>query len=191
MLTVSEASIYLGQIRAMSEVLDTQVAELSDELLYRRPGPSLNPVVWNYWHLLRVWDLDLNWLAKGLGPEQDAWHRGGYSERAHYSPDGKGTRGLGIGTGYTDEMVDDLRIPRDVLQDYQRQLMAETEEFLGSASDTDLQREVPGIGAVQQPVSERFRHTIAHSYGHLGELRFAKGMLGLPDRSYPRGEQHV
>jgi hypothetical protein len=188
---VSEASIYLEQIRAMSDALDRQIDEVSDELLYRRPGPSLNPVVWNYWHLLRVWDLDLNWLAKGLGPQQDAWHRGGYSERADYTPDGKGVRGLGIGTGYTDEMVDALRIPRDVLRDYQRQLLAETGEFLGSATEADLEREAPGVGGSPEPIAARFRHTIAHSYGHLGELRFTKGMLGLPDPSYPLGEQRV
>lgn len=188
---MSEASVYLAQIRAMSEALDRQVGELSDELLYQRPGPSLNPVVWNYWHLLRVWDLDLNWLAKGLGPSQDAWHRGGYTERSGYSPDGKGVRGLGIGTGYTDEMVDDLRIPRDVLKDYQAQLLAETEEFLGGASDEDMAREAPGIGGAPETLSKRFQHTVAHSYGHLGELRFAKGMLGLPDQSYPRGSTQV
>ncbi|HET9017256.1 MAG TPA: DinB family protein [Thermomicrobiaceae bacterium] len=188
---MTEAEVYLEQIRAMSAALDTQLTEVSDELLYRRPGPSLNPIVWNYWHLLRVWDLDLNWFAKGLGPQQDAWHRGGYSERADYTPDGKGVRGLGIGTGYTDQMVDELRIPRDVLQAYQRQLLAETEEFLGSASDADLAREAPGIAAATEPVAARFRHTIAHGYGHIGELRFSKGMLGLPDRSYPRGGTQV
>lgn len=29
------------------------------------------------------------------------------------------------------------------------------------------------------------QHTIAHSYGHLGEIRYALGALGWRDPSYP------
>jgi hypothetical protein len=182
------AADYLAQIEAMSSFVERQVADLPDELFSQRPGPSLNPVAFSYFHLLRVWDLDLNWIIKGQGAQGDAWHRGGFSEKADYSPDGKGMRGWGIGTGFSDADVDDMRVGRDVLLDYQHQLLQETRAYLNDADDAELSREVaPLSSAPDRPATcaERLQHTISHSWSHTGELRFAKGMLGIHDPSYP------
>ncbi len=182
------ASDYLAQIKSLSDFVSGQVSDIPEDLFQKRPGPSLNPIAFSYFHLLRVWDLDLNWIVKGLGPQHDAWHRGGFSEKAGYSPDGKGMRGMGIGTGYTDADVDEMKISRAVLEDYQRQLMAETEEYLNNADDAELNREVASLPSnPNQPAScaQRLQHTISHGWSHTGELRFAKGMLGFHDPSYP------
>ncbi len=182
------ANDYLDQIRSLSNFVGSQVSDTPDDLFGKRPGPSLNPVSFNYFHLLRVWDLDLNWIIKGQGPQGDAWHRGGFTEKAGYSPDGKGMRGLGIGTGYTDADVDEMKISRSVLQAYQQQLLAETEEYLNGADDAELNREVaPLPNAPDRPATcaQRLQHTISHSWSHTGELRYAKGMFGIHDPSYP------
>jgi hypothetical protein len=185
---MSVAEVYLTQFEAMSNSIEQQIANMPDDLFNQRPGPSLNPVSFSYFHLLRVWDLDLNWIVKGLGPKQDAWHRGGFAEKAGYSPDGKGIRGMGIGTGFTDAEVDELRVSRSVLQEYQHQLMAETEDYLNSASDDELNREVASLpNAPDRPATcaQRLLHAMSHATSHAGELRFAKGMLGMHDPSYP------
>jgi len=185
---MSMATVYLGQFQSMSSSIEQQIADMPDDLFQQRPGPSLNPVSFSYFHLLRVWDLDLNWIVKGLGPMHDAWHRGGFAEKSGYSPDGKGSRGMGIGTGYTDSDVDALTVSRSVLQEYQHQLLAETEEYLNNASDDELNREVaPLPNAPDRPATcvQRLQHAMAHATSHAGELRFAKGMLGMHDPSYP------
>ncbi len=182
------ADDYLSQIKSMSDFVEGQVSDMPDDLFNKRPGTSLNPVAFSYFHLLRVWDLDLNWIIKGQGPQGDAWHRGGFSEKAGYNPDGKGMRGLGIGTGFTDADVDAMNISRDVLQAYQRQILAETEEYLGGADDAELNRKVaplPNAPDLQATCAQRLQHTISHSWSHTGELRYAKGMLGIHDPSYP------
>jgi hypothetical protein len=182
------AQDYLAQITSMSTFVEGQVSDMPDELFRRRPGPSLNPVAFSYFHLLRVWDLDLNWIIKGQGPQNDAWHRGGFSEKSGYTPDGKGMRGLGIGTGFTDTDVDEMKIDRDVLLAYHRQLQAETEDYLNGADDAELNREVASLpNAPDRPATcaQRLQHTISHSWSHTGELRYAKGMLGIHDPSYP------
>lgn len=187
---MSLAADYLSQIEAMSDFVEKQVSELSEEQFKQRPGPSLNPVAFSYFHLLRVWDLDLNWIIKGQGAHGDAWHRGGFSEKAGYDPDGKGTRGMGIGTGFTDVDVDAMRISRDVLRAYQQQLMAETQEYLNAADNAELSREVAPLSSApdrKATCAQRLQHTISHSWSHIGELRFAKGMLGFHDPSYPGG----
>jgi len=179
-----DADIYLSQIRGMSNYLTQRTAEVSPEQFSRRPGPSLNPVSWNYFHILRVWDMDLNVLAKGQSPSEDAWHRGEFSAKSGYNPDGKGMRGIGIGTGYSDAEVDELSVSREVLDEYHAMLLAETEAFLKEASDADFQREVQGFRG-PEPVSARFQHIIGHSWMHIGELGYAKGVLGFHDQTYP------
>jgi hypothetical protein len=185
---MSVAAVYLAQFESMSSFIETQISDLPDDLFQQRPGPSLNPVSFSYFHLLRVWDLDLNWIVKGLGPRQDAWHRGGFAEKSGYSPDGKGARRMGIGTGYTDDDVDAVQVSRSVLEEYHRQLAAETEEYLRGASDEELNREVaPLPNAPDRPATcaQRLQHAMNHALSHTGELRFAKGMLGMHDSSYP------
>jgi hypothetical protein len=186
--SMSVATIYLRQFESMSSSIEQQIADIPDDLFQKRPGPSLNPVSFSYFHLLRVWDLDLNWIVKGLDRSQDAWHRGGFAEKSGYSPDGKGARGMGSGTGYTDADVDELKVSRSVLQEYQHQLLAETEEYLNNASDDELNREVtPLPSAPDRPATcaQRLQHAVSHATSHAGELRFAKGMLGMHDPSYP------
>ncbi len=182
---MSDSEIYLTQIRSASDFLGTQVEEVPADLLYARPGPSLNTVGWNYFHVLRVWDADLNWLAKGQNPMEDAWHRGEFTEKSGYNPDGKGGRGSGLGFGYSDSEVDELDdIPVSVLQEYQQQLMDETEEYLSSSDEAEMQREFESPFGTDNPAA-RMQHTVGHTWNHIGELRFIKGMHGIYDGTYP------
>lgn len=181
---MDDRSTYIQQITEMSSMLSQQVGELDDATLSKRPGPALNPVGFIYWHILRVWDLDLNWLIKGGAPGDDAWHRGGYSNELDYTPDGVGTRGMGIGTGYTDNEVDAVPYRADVLARYQRQLLDETNAYLSEATDEELQRELP-LRDQTTTVAARLQHTVSHSWNHVGEIRMTKSMLGYPDPTTP------
>lgn len=184
---MTEAEIYAEQVRALSNYLDTQLGDVPDELLNRRPGPSLNTVGWNYWHLLRVWDLDVNWLCQHQNPTEDAWHRGGFNAKSDYIPDGKGRNGSGIGVGYTDAEVDELQVSMAVLREYHQQLLDETLAYLNGVSDTELRQAFPSPMRPDSTTTaaERLQHLVAHSYNHAGELRYAKGMLGVYDATYP------
>jgi hypothetical protein len=178
---------YLAQIRRMSDFLLRQVGDVPEELLYRRPGPSLNPIGWIYWHLLRIWDLDLNWIIRGQDPAQDAWNRGGFSARSGYDPTGKGFRIQGTGFGYTDTEVDEVRIARPILDDYLRQLLTETSLYLNDADEAELHRSFDSPippGETTTP-AERIQHTIGQCWNHIGEIRYIKGMFGYFDGSYP------
>jgi hypothetical protein len=183
---MNEASIYRTQVRDMSESLTKEVARVPSDLFNKRPGPGQNPVGWNYFHILRVWDLDFNWLCRGQQPTEDAWHRGGFTEKSGYNPDGKGGLGVGVGYGYTDEEVDEVVISADVLRQYHEMLLNETVEYLEAADNDELRRQAPSLLSPDQPkeVSVQIRHTIGHSYSHIGEIRYAMGILGIHDASY-------
>ncbi|MEZ4521441.1 MAG: DinB family protein [Thermomicrobiales bacterium] len=182
---MDEAAVYLQQIRTMSDFLVKQIDEVPADKFHERPGPHLNTVGWNVFHLLRIWDLDLNWIARGQSPQEDAWHRGGFSEKAAYEPLGKGGRELGLGFGYTDADVDELAMPADVLKEYHQMLLGETAGYLESADAAELHREIEREGQQTETPAARIQHTIGHCWNHIGEMRYAKGMLGMSDPSYP------
>jgi DinB superfamily len=184
---VDEAAIYLEQLTTMSSFLDGQIEEVPDEKFHQRPGPGLNPVSWNYFHMLRIWDLDLNWISRGQSPQNDAWHRGGFSQKSGYEPLGKGGREMGLGFGYTDAEVDEMNVSADVLQEYHHLLLAETQEYLEAADDAELHREIERPDPPVETPAKRIQHTIGHCWNHIGEMRYAKGMLGMSDPSYPGG----
>jgi hypothetical protein len=183
----SEASVYLEQIRDLSKSLERAVDEVPAEQFNQRPGPHLNPVGWNFFHLLRVWDMYFNWECRGMSPDEDAWHRGGFTEKSGYNPDGKGGRNLGIGFGYTDDEVDEIQIDPSVLKGYLRMLSAETEAFLEQADDEEMQRVTHSAVHPGQTntVAQRMQHLLMHSYRHAGEARYALGVHGWRDPTYP------
>jgi hypothetical protein len=181
---MSHNQIYLEQIIAMSDALTAQISELDDEMLRTRPGHALNSAGFIYFHLLRVWDLDLNVLIRGRSAKDDAWHLGGYGEELGYNLDGKGMMGMGIGTGYNDQEVDEIPYRSATLRRYHQQLMDETRSYLDHADDAELFREITVRKQPSSP-SLRLQHVVAHSWNHIGELRMTKGMLGFADPTTP------
>lgn len=181
---MSVTAAYQEQITSMSTMLDNVLSDIDDETLSRRPAPEMNPLGFLYFHILRVWDLDLNILIQGRRASEDAWHRGGYTEQMGYNPVGKGGRGTGIGFGYTDDEVDEVPYALAPLRRYHEQLLDETRAYLEQASDTELQREIQFMG---QPTTTgaRLQHLIAHSWNHIGEMRMSKSVLGFPDPTTP------
>ncbi len=133
---IVEARIYIEQIDTMSATLSDASAGLPrGDLLHALPGPGLNSIGWNYWHLLRIWDYDLNWSIRGSHPHDDLWHRQRFTARSGYNPDGKGTDGNGLGSRYRDFEVDELNIPFNVLNEYHDALLAETRVYLDEAGE--------------------------------------------------------
>jgi hypothetical protein len=187
----SVAQGYREQFHSLVEMLDKQLAELDDATLAKRPNPQLNPPGFIAWHLMRVWDLDLNVLIGGHAPTEDAWHRGGFNAELGYEPLGNGPRGSGLGFGYSDTEVEALPHRGEVLRRYLAQLRDETDAYLAGASDADLAASIERPGSpfgVFTPAA-RLQHTIAHSWNHTGELRMTKSMLGFDDPSGPRRPQ--
>ncbi len=174
---------YISQIRTMTNEINAMFDDVPEDLLHKRPGPGLNPIGWNFWHLLRIWDGWLNVRIGGRNGSEDTWHRGNYSEKSGYNPDGKGAQGLGTGMGYSDAEVDEFQIPLAIIQEYQSQLQEETEDYLRQADDAELQRTVEShLG--ETPCHVAIEQSIRNGWMHYGEMRYAKGMLGRPDATY-------
>jgi hypothetical protein len=181
----SIAAGYQEQIAQLADMLGKQLADLSDTQLATRPIATLNPPGFIAWHLMRVWDFDLNQLIRGQARDADAWHRGGFQEQMGYEPIGNGPGGSGIGFGFSDVEVDAVPYRLDVLRGYLAQLLRETDAYLAGASDADLALTLERAPLGEFTPGSRIQHTIAHSWNHTGELRMTKSMLGFPDPSGP------
>lgn len=168
----------------MTNEINAMFDDVPEELVHKRPGPGLNPIGWNFWHLLRIWDGWLNVRIHGRDASEDTWHRGNFAEKSGYNSDGKGAGGMGTGMGYSDAEVDEVQIPLAVIQEYQQQLQDETEAFLRQANDAELNRPIDShLGEV--PLHIGIEQSIRNGWMHYGEMRYAKGMLGRPDATYP------
>ena len=181
---MTEMSAYGHMIDGASNNLRDAVASVSAVDFNERPAPGANPVNFIYFHALRHWDRDINVYGKLEPPEQDAWHRHGLSEALDYEPLGLGTDGIGTGYGYSAEEVDALPLDADGLGRYHEILVAETREFLAGldASTLDDPQE---LGGRSFTTGQRLRHLVAHTYLHLGDIEYAKGLLGAPAGDFP------
>ena len=174
---------YISQIQTMTNEINAMFDDVPEELLHKRPGPGLNPIDWNFWHLLRIWDSWLNVRIGGRDGSDDTWHRGGFSEKSGYNPDGKGAGGVGTGMGFSDAEVDELQIPLALIQAYQQQLQDETEAYLRQADEGELNRTITAFFG-ETTCAKAIEQSIRNGWMHYGEMRYAKGMLGRPDPTY-------
>jgi len=185
---MQEAAVYQDMLTKMTVELSNQMSEVPVTRLYERPGPQQNSVGWNYWHMLRIWDYWLNHMIGGEDPSRDAWHRHDFSTRSGYNPDGTGAREAGLGMGQTDDEVDEVRVEWELLMDYQRVLLEESIAFLDNVRDENaFERAIPTPANPSQTISVRdiCQQMIRQGWMHYGEMRYAKGMIGFPDVTYP------
>jgi hypothetical protein len=161
------------------------ISTVDDAAFARRPTPEGNPINFNYFHVLRHWDRDLNVRILAKDPQQDAWHRAGFAAKSGYDPMGKGFNGMGTGYGYTAADVDSVTASRAALMEYQQMLMEETQALLDSLDEADLTVERPSPSGSALTTAGRLQHLITHTYIHVGDIEYIKGLLGVPNVDVP------
>ena len=63
---------------------------------------------------------------------------------------------------------------------YQDAVFERTSQFLGDASDEDLEREIPARNGSESVGEAISLHMMGHFNGHRGEINTLRGMQGLP-----------
>lgn len=141
------------------------------------PDGESHSVAWVLWHAARVEDLLVQQVFRG---EPEVWNdewasRTGLPEK-------------GFGTGQSTEEAGAIQIQNpDGFWEYVDKVYDTTEEFLGSLSDADLDREVT-MGKKTEALGESITlHLVTHLNGHRGEVNLIRGMHGLPPVMPNRG----
>lgn len=180
-----QLDVYRAMVQNAADNLEESVSEFDAERFGERPVPGANSASFIYFHVLRHWDRDINAHILGQARDEDAWHRHGFSELTGYEPIGKGYSGTGAGFGYSEAEVDETPTDKDALVRYHKLLAKESVILLDSLDDSTLNEpRTSSDGRIVTPAN-RFQHMVAHTYLHIGDIEYVKGLLGLSASDLP------
>ncbi len=141
------------------------------EQLHFVPAGGSHSIAWCLWHTTRIEDIIINGRARHV-PE--VWNED-WASRV-------GLPFEGTGNGMSDEDAQGIRIKdMDAFREYQETVWKQTDDYLNSISDEDLQQDVPRRDGGTETVGEAIQlHMIGHFNGHRGEINMLRGMQGMP-----------
>lgn len=157
-------------ITEMHGAMLADVRDLTPEQVTWKPAPGANPIGFLFWHYVRTEDNMIHaMMDKPAVWESEQWYeRLGLDSQAQ-------------GTGFAEPDVDRAAsLPLADMLAYSERVFADTAEFLGRLDDGRLDF---------APNPERPRRTwgmmlrnfiIAHGWWHLGEIKYLKGLQGMP-----------
>ncbi|MBI3912856.1 MAG: DinB family protein [Chloroflexi bacterium] len=164
-----------------SEILQMQFDRLAQEFtntlgnlgaatLAWRPAPRANDIASVVWHSARAWDGYLFYLDGGIEVfvTQDWATRFGMKTAPKNGFDGT----------YTEAQVACVRARPKLLIEYVTAILERTKKFLAAASPDELAEllKIPWWPE-EKPKAFVLAHVIRHSYEHLGEAQYVKGLM--------------
>jgi hypothetical protein len=145
------------------------VEALTQEQFVRQPAADANTVAFLFWHSTRWEDRLLHQFAE----QEPVWTADGWAPRL----------GLGlddVGTGFTAEQMLAFQPAKDDVVEYAEAVWEASPGLVSSLTaerlDEPLDPERP-----RMTVGRSFANlVVGHGWLHLGEVRFAKGLMGMP-----------
>lgn len=159
------------QMTGLHTLYDRVTADLTDDQLHYVASPGVQPIAFSLWHYVRTED---NIIQFVIQHRPTVWMDAGWP--AHFGLDARSQ-----GTGMTDEDASNFRI--SALPDFRRYMTdvwAATDGYLAHVTAEDTQRPV-----LIKPVGEMSLlqalggMCLTHGYRHLGEIEYARGLVGL------------
>lgn len=164
------ANFIVESVTGLNNTLIDDVNDLTQEQAEWQPASGANPIGFIFWHFMRVQDN----MIHGFQGKPSIWEREKWYEK------------LGMGSGVTGTGFDESQVvqvaaqPIEELVQYARRVSQSSEEYFKSVDEAELDR---------APNPERPRRTIlvtvrafliAHGWWHDGEIKYIKGMQGMP-----------
>jgi uncharacterized damage-inducible protein DinB len=151
------------------EVVHEVVGGLSADQLAYRPQPTANSIGWLIWHLTRVQD---DHVADVAGTEQ-AWLADGWKARF-----GLPFEDMATGWGHSAEEVGTFGVASgELLTGYHDAVYARTLAFVGTVTDTDLDRIVDTRWDPPVTLGVRLVSVIDDDAQHAGQAAYLRGLI--------------
>jgi len=146
------------------------VKVLNAEQLAWKPAPNTNPIGFLFWHLIRTEDNMIN----GIQGKPTIWESEKWNEKL-------GMDARAQGTGFEEPDVDKVAaLPLSEVIAYAERVTGSIEDYIKSLDDAGLDR-APNPERPRWTVGMMLRNfVIAHGWWHLGEIKYLKGMQGMP-----------
>jgi hypothetical protein len=161
------AEVYLKLSSEFENILDG----LALEDLHRRPAPDANTIGWLLWHTTRSLDRTIGDVIRG----EQLWIKEGWYARFNREPDPNET-----GVGHSFREAGEFKVPDiQTLRDYHRAVISVTLEYLGSLSETELDKEFEASysSGTTAPVHRRILGNINDCFQHVGQAAYVRGLL--------------
>jgi len=157
-------------ISELHGVMIDDVKVLKQEQLAWKPAPGANPVGFLFWHYMRTADnMIQSFQGKPSIWESEKWH-----EKLRMDAKAQGT-------GFKEpEVAKVAALPLAELIAYGQRVAGAANDYLKSLDDAKLDY-APDPQRPQRTIGMMLRNfLIAHGWWHLGEIKYVKGMLGMP-----------
>jgi hypothetical protein len=166
---MTSAELLADAFDRIEQVVTRAVSGLSDDQLATRVGPAANPISWLVWHLTRIQD---DHVAGVAGTEQ-AWTAEGWRGRSGL-PFAPADHGYGHGP----EQVAAVRLPAELLLGYHAAVHANTDRYVRTLVDADLDRVVDTSWDPPVTAGVRLVSVVSDCLQHAGQAAYVRGLLG-------------
>ena len=159
-----------AMITEMNTVIIADVKDLTPKQLIWKPGSGANPIGFLFWHTIRTQD---NIIHSLLG-KKPVWESEKWNEKL-------GMDSGAQGTGFQESEADKVAaLPFTEMKAYAESVIDATSDYLDSLDDAKLDI-APSPDRPKRTIGMMLRNfIIAHGWWHIGEIKYIKGMQGMP-----------
>lgn len=161
----------VGRIR---QSMRDAVEGLSLDQLAHRPGEGANPIGWLAWHVCRIQDEHIAFVAD----QPQLYTDGGWADRLGMPADGDD-----IGYGHDAAQVESRTVrDADVVLGYHDAVCDRTVSYLRTLADDDLDRVVDQRWDPPVTLGVRLASIVTDNLQHVGQAAYVRGLLEGADR---------
>ena len=169
--------VLLNQLKAVHSSLEQTMDGVTDEVAHFMPPAKANPIAGTYAHLVFSEDLFVHNFLKKTPPLVDST----FKEKTGASE----THPMEWVEAYP-KWLKEVKIDVEKFRDYAKAVYTESEEYIASLTDEDLEKEVDmsAMGMGTKKTHDFIAGLISgHAYSIMGEIAVLKGIQGL--KGYP------
>lgn len=166
--------IFIAQLQNAHDHFAKTLDGLNADQLKYHPSPNAHGIGFAVWHALRAWD---DYYAL-ITQTESVYAKENWAEKLGFDSRGRGIND--IGTGFNVQDVADMNLQTETLSAFLESLWMHTRDDLKTMNDDVLLRPVtvPWWNPSAVTFGRVLSHIIAHTYVHIGEAEYLRGLLG-------------
>ena len=161
-MSISSTALLQQALQIAHSRVHETVQDLTPEQLVWRPQATANSAAFFLWHVARTCDFNLH---SRLLSVPEIWFRENWESRIPIDAEGQGTRGMGTGTGFTDQQVGAMpALPVGEHSAYLDSVANALDSWLAMLPSEQLSEEREHVGFGKTQVSAVLLQMLGHAH---------------------------